>query len=69
MRSSREFGERDFAGSRARLYVVDLAMVASFFFMISGSWLLLIGVRRDEVTGQTRLPVHHAAQTSLSGGR
>lgn len=43
-----------FAGSAAGLYVVAVAMVANFFFMISGSWLLLIGVTRDEVTEQTR---------------
>lgn len=43
-----------FGGSTAGLYVVAVAMVANFFFMISGSWLLLIGVTRDEVTGRTR---------------
>src|SRR5262252_2774983 len=43
-----------FAGSPAGLYAVAVAMVANFFFMISGSWLLLIGVTRDEVTGPTR---------------
>jgi hypothetical protein len=36
------------AGSAAGLYVAATAMVANFFFMISGSWLLLVGVSRDE---------------------
>jgi hypothetical protein len=35
-------------GSIVGLYVAATAMVASFFFMISGSWLLLVGVSRDE---------------------
>ncbi len=42
-----------FAGSPVGLYVVAVAMVANFFFMISGSWLLLIGVRQDEVVGRS----------------
>jgi hypothetical protein len=37
-----------FLGSAAGLYVVAVAMVSNFFFMISGSWLLLVGVTRDE---------------------
>ena len=37
-----------FAGQSLGLYVVAVAMVANFFFMISGSWLLLIGVSHDE---------------------
>jgi hypothetical protein len=31
------------------LYAVAVAIVANFFFMISGSWLLLVGVSRDEI--------------------
>jgi hypothetical protein len=38
-----------FAGQAFGLNVVAVAMVANFFFMISGSWLLLIGVSRDEL--------------------
>ncbi len=37
-----------FLGSAGGLYVVGVAMVANFFFMISGSWLLLVGVTQDE---------------------
>jgi len=37
-----------FLGSPYGLYVIGVAMVANFFFMISGSWLLLIGVSHDE---------------------
>jgi hypothetical protein len=37
-----------FLGSAAGLYVVGVAMISNFFFMISGSWLLLVGVSRDE---------------------
>lgn len=43
-----------FAGSPAGLYVVAAAMVANFFFMISGSWMLLIGVRHDELISGAR---------------
>jgi hypothetical protein len=37
-----------FAGSSFGLYLVGVAMVANFFFMISGSWLLLVGIGHDE---------------------
>jgi hypothetical protein len=37
-----------FVGSSFGLYVVGVAMVANFFFMISGSWLLLVGIGHDE---------------------
>jgi hypothetical protein len=37
-----------FMGSAVGLQVAAMAMVANFFFMISGSWLLLVGVSRDE---------------------
>jgi hypothetical protein len=37
-----------FLGSSFGLYVVGVAMVANFFFMISGSWLLLVGIGHDE---------------------
>jgi len=43
-----------FAGSSLGLYLVGVAMVANFFFMISGSWLLLVGVSRDETLQQAR---------------
>ena len=43
-----------FAGASQGLYVVAVAMVANFFFMISGSWLLLVGVTEDETLGQRR---------------
>jgi len=36
------------AGGIAGLYLVAVAIVANFFFMISGSWLLLVGVSTDE---------------------
>jgi len=37
-----------FLGSSTGLYLAALAIVANFYFMISGSWLLLIGVTHDE---------------------
>jgi hypothetical protein len=37
-----------FFGAPWGLTVAAVAMVANFFFMISGSWLLLLGVRQDE---------------------
>jgi hypothetical protein len=36
------------SGSIAGLYLAATSMVANFFFMISGSWLLLVGVSHDE---------------------
>jgi hypothetical protein len=30
------------------LYVAAITMVATFYFLISGSWLLLMGISRDE---------------------
>jgi len=41
------------AGDVAGLYLAAGAMVANFFFMISGSWLLLIGVYADEADART----------------
>src|SRR5262245_26309353 len=35
-------------GNGVGLYVVAVAMVSNFFFMISGSWLLLVGVSRED---------------------
>ncbi len=37
-----------FFGATWGLTVAAVAMVANFFFMISGSWLLLLGIRQDE---------------------
>jgi hypothetical protein len=37
-------------GSIVGLYVAATSMVANFFFIISGSWLLLVGVSRDEAS-------------------
>jgi hypothetical membrane protein len=36
------------SGSIAGLYVAAVAIVANFYFMISGAWLLLVGVYQDE---------------------
>jgi hypothetical protein len=41
------------AGSVAGIYLAAVAMVANFFFMISGSWLLLVGVSTDEASAGT----------------
>jgi hypothetical protein len=41
-------------GSISGLYVAAAAMVVNLYFMISGSWLLLVGVSRDE--GEQRKP-------------
>lgn len=40
-------------GFSAGLYVAAVAMVANFFFMISGSWMLLVGVSEDEAETET----------------
>jgi hypothetical protein len=39
-----------FAGQPWGLNVAAIAMVANFFFVISGCWLLMLGIRRDEVS-------------------
>jgi hypothetical protein len=36
------------AGTRGAIYVVAIAMLANFFFTISGAWLLMIGVSSEE---------------------
>ncbi|HXN04681.1 MAG TPA: hypothetical protein VN895_07600 [Candidatus Acidoferrum sp.] len=38
-----------FAGNPAGLYVVGLGMMSSFIFMVTGAWLLLVGVGAQEV--------------------
>jgi hypothetical protein len=37
-----------FTGSLAGLYVVGLGMMSSFIFMVTGAWLLLVGVGKSE---------------------
>jgi hypothetical protein len=37
-----------FLGSAAGLYFIGVAMVAIFFFTISGAWLLLMGISDEE---------------------
>ena len=38
-----------FAGDIRGLYLVGLGMMSSFIFMVTGAWLLLVGVGRGEV--------------------
>ena len=40
-----------FLGFLAGLYLVGVAMVSNFYFMISGSWLLLVGISQDRAAG------------------
>lgn len=40
-----------FFGSAWGLHVVGLGMMSSFVFMVSGAWLLLVGVGREEAAG------------------
>jgi hypothetical protein len=45
-----------FFGAAWGLYVVGLGMMSSFVFMVSGAWLLLVGVGTDEAaTANERL--------------
>jgi hypothetical protein len=37
-----------FFGNAWGLYVVGVGMMSSFIFMVTGAWLLVIGVRREE---------------------
>ena len=43
-----------FLGSSWGLYMAASAMIASFYFIVSGAWLLLIGVTHDEETHRRR---------------
>jgi modulator of FtsH protease len=43
-----------FLGSDWGLYMVACAMMAGFYFVISGAWLLMIGVTHDEETHRQR---------------
>jgi len=36
------------SGFISGLYIVAIALIANFYFWISGSWLLLVGISRDE---------------------
>ena len=42
-----------FFGNAGGLYVVGIGMMASFIFMVTGAWLLVIGVRREEAAQAT----------------
>ena len=42
-----------FLGNAGGLYVVGVGMMASFIFMVTGAWLLVIGVRREEAAQAT----------------
>jgi hypothetical protein len=44
-----------FLGNTGGLYVVGIGMMSSFIFMVTGAWLLIIGVRRDEAAAQTAI--------------
>ena len=39
-----------FLGNAGGLYVVGVGMMSSFVFMVTGAWLLIVGVRREEAT-------------------
>ena len=42
-----------FFGNAGGLYVVGIGMMSSFVFMVTGAWLLIIGVRREEAAKAT----------------
>ena len=42
-----------FFGNTGGLYVVGIGMMSSFVFMVTGAWLLIIGVRREEAAEAT----------------
>lgn len=42
-----------FLGNAGGLYVVGVGMMASFIFMVTGAWLLIVGVRREEAAQAT----------------
>jgi hypothetical protein len=43
-----------FAGATWGLYVVALGMLSSFVFMVTGAWLLLVGVEASQAQQETR---------------
>ena len=43
-----------FTGATWGLYVVALGMLSSFVFMVTGAWLLLVGVEATQAREQTR---------------
>src|SRR6184192_3357402 len=42
-----------YTGDARGLYAVGVGMMASFVFMVSGAWLLIVGVRREEAAEAT----------------
>jgi hypothetical protein len=43
-----------FEGMAWGLYIVGLGMMASFFFMVTGAWLLLVGVESSQAVSSRR---------------
>lgn len=43
-----------FAGNSWGLYLVGVGMMSSFIFMVTGAWLLLVGVGAREAAARTR---------------
>jgi len=41
-----------YTGDARGLYAVGVGMMASFVFMVSGAWLLIVGVRREDATAE-----------------
>jgi hypothetical protein len=41
-----------FTGDARGLYAVGIGMMSSFVFMVSGAWLLIVGVRREEASAE-----------------
>ena len=41
------------AGNVRGLYLVGIGMMSSFIFMVTGAWLLLVGVGREEAARAT----------------
>jgi hypothetical protein len=37
-----------FFGNAGGLYAVGIGIMASFVFIVTGAWLLIVGVRREE---------------------
>jgi hypothetical protein len=50
------------------IYLAAMAMVANFYFMIAGCWLLLVGVSQDEVASESLAEVSEAQPGGRSRG-
>jgi modulator of FtsH protease len=52
-----------FSGSRAGIYVAAISLIVNFYFMVSGSWLLIVGTLQSPISAP---PSPHARDSRQS---